>query len=83
MQSVLDVQRDHAELIRGAMQKLSIGGTLFFSNNFRKFKMDTDIVEEFAVSNITSTTLDPDFKRNPRIHNVWQIEHQRSPNTWI
>ncbi len=75
MQAVLDVQRDHVELIRGAMAKLSPEGTLLFSNNFRKFKMDPNISKEFAVNNITEQTFDPDFQRNQRIHNVWKIEH--------
>ncbi len=75
MQAVLDVQRDHPEMIRGAMQKLSLGGTLLFSNNFRKFKMDPDLSDEFVIRNITGQTFDPDFARNQRIHNVWRIEH--------
>ncbi|MCF7980509.1 MAG: bifunctional 23S rRNA (guanine(2069)-N(7))-methyltransferase RlmK/23S rRNA (guanine(2445)-N(2))-methyltransferase RlmL [Pseudomonadales bacterium] len=77
MQAVLDVQRDHIELIRGAMQKLTGEGTLIFSNNFRKFKMDDVIADEFVVSNITGETLDPDFGRNPRIHHVWKITHRK------
>ena len=76
MQAVLDVQRDHGELIRGAMGKLAPGGTLIFSNNFRKFKMDSDIEQAFAVENISAEMLDPDFERNPRIHNVWKITHK-------
>ena len=75
MQAVLDVQRDHAQLIRGAMAKLSAGGTLLFSNNFRKFRMDPDLSDEFVVCDITGQTFDPDFKRNQRIHHVWSIEH--------
>ena len=78
MQAVLDVQRDHGELIRGAMQKLAPGGTLIFSNNFRKFKMDNILFDQFAVEEITQQTLDPDFERNPRIHNVWKIQRKAS-----
>ena len=73
MQSVLDIQRDHAELIRKAMAKLNPEGKLIFSNNFRKFKMDQLISRQFNCENITPQTLDMDFQRNPRIHNVWLI----------
>ena len=73
MESVLDVQRDHAELIRDTMTKLSPNGVLIFSNNFRKFKMDELISRQFSVENITPQALDMDFERNPRIHNVWKI----------
>ena len=73
MESVLDVQRDHPELIRQAMAKLNPEGTLVFSNNFRKFKLDELTSRQFNCENITQQTLDTDFERNPRIHNVWLI----------
>ena len=73
MESVLDVQRDHPELIRQAMAKLNPKGTLVFSNNFRKFKLDELTSRQFSCENITQQTLDSDFERNPRIHNVWLI----------
>ena len=73
MESVLDVQRDHPELIRQAMAKLNPEGTLVFSNNFRKFKLDELTSRQFSCENITQQTLDSDFERNPRIHNVWLI----------
>ena len=76
MQSALDVQRDHGHLIRDSMAKLAPGGSLYFSNNFRKFKLDDLISRQFAVENITADTLDVDFQRNPRIHNVWHIQRR-------
>jgi len=60
-------------LIRSSMAKLAPGGTLIFSNNFRKFKMDELTLRQFNCQNITPQTLDMDFERNPRIHNVWLI----------
>ncbi|MFP6834410.1 MAG: bifunctional 23S rRNA (guanine(2069)-N(7))-methyltransferase RlmK/23S rRNA (guanine(2445)-N(2))-methyltransferase RlmL, partial [Porticoccaceae bacterium] len=65
MESVLDVQRDHPELIRQAMAKLNPEGTLVFSNNFRKFKLDELTSRQFNCENITQQTLDTDFERNP------------------
>jgi 23S rRNA (guanine2445-N2)-methyltransferase / 23S rRNA (guanine2069-N7)-methyltransferase len=76
MEEVLDVQRDHAELIRDTMTKLAPNGLLIFSNNFRKFKMDELITRQFAVENITAQALDMDFERNPKIHNVWKISRR-------
>ncbi len=81
MQSVLDIQRDHAELLRDSMSRLAPGGTLYFSNNFRKFKMDPLVSRQFAVENITVGTLDIDFQRNPRVHNVWRITRRETFGT--
>ena len=78
MESVLDVQRDHPELIRQAMTKLNPEGILVFSNNFRKFKLDELISRQFSCENITQQTLDNVFERNPRIHNVWIITKRSS-----
>ena len=78
MESVLDVQRDHPELIRQAMAKLNPEGILVFSNNFRKFKLDELTSRQFNCENITQQTLDTDFERNPRIHNVWLITKRSS-----
>ena len=75
MDSVLDIQRDHPQLIQQAMGILAPGGTLVFSNNFRKFSMDNSMLEEYKVENITDKTLDPDFQRNRKIHNCWLLQH--------
>lgn len=71
MRGVLDIQRDHARLIRQCMTLLAPGGSLVFSNNLRSFRMDEEVMNEFAVENLP--LLDRDFQRNPRIHNVWEI----------
>lgn len=75
MDSILDIQRDHAQLIDEAMAILAPGGTLVFSNNFRKFSMDESVMAKYQVDNITADTLDPDFQRNRKIHNCWLIKH--------
>lgn len=78
MDSVLDIQRDHGDMIRATMAKLAPQGVLIFSNNFRKFKLDTLTDRQFSCVNITPQTLDKDFERNPRIHNVWKITRRSS-----
>lgn len=76
MESVLDIQRDHPDLIQQAMAILAPGGTLVFSNNFRKFTMAESVELSYQVTNITNKTLDPDFQRNQKIHNCWLIQHK-------
>lgn len=76
MTDTFDVQRDHPAVIGAAMALLDAGGTLVFSNNFRKFKLDPELEARFAVEDITPRTLPRDFARNPKIHHCWLIRHQ-------
>lgn len=73
MENVFDVQRDHVWLLRQALQLLAAGGTLYFSNNYRKFKLDEAALAGLAIEDITEKTLPEDFKRNRRIHQCWRI----------
>lgn len=68
MTSSFDVQRDHLLLLRAAMKCLRPGGTLYFSNNRRGFKLDPQVMAEFECADISRETLDPDFIRHPKIH---------------
>ena len=70
-----DLQRDHVGLIRAAAARLDRNGVLYFSNNYRRFKMDLESLSaELVLDNITPATIDRDFERNPRIHNCWKIQ---------
>ena len=71
-----DVQKDHPALLRLAMQHLAKGGTLVFSSNFRKFKLDETLTRDFAVREISDETVPPDFQRNRRIHRCWEFRHR-------
>jgi len=73
MQDTLDIQRDHPALIRAAGRLLSPGGTLIFSTNFRRFRLDREGLAEFAVEDISRATLPKDFERNPRVHQCFKI----------
>ena len=68
-----DVQRNHVELIRLAARLLTDDGLLIFSNNFRRFKLDDKLLQQFHVRDISAATIPEDFKRNPRIHQCWEI----------
>lgn len=70
-----DVQRDHNSLLKRAMNRLSSGGTLYFSNNYRGFELDEEVQAMFETVEITHETIGPDFKRNQKIHRAWKITH--------
>jgi 23S rRNA (guanine2445-N2)-methyltransferase / 23S rRNA (guanine2069-N7)-methyltransferase len=74
MEDILDVQRDHAELIHQCMELLASGGKLVFSTNAQKFKLDDATVARYKVTDISRATLPEDFKRNPRIHQCYELE---------
>jgi len=72
-----DVQRHHGELIRACMRRLTPDGLLVFSNNFRRFKLDADIDEDFEVREWpTQASIPVDFERDPKIHRVFDIRHR-------
>ena len=76
MEGVFDIQRDHVQLLDLAMARLAPGGVLYFSNNFRKFQLDEGLAARYVVEDISASTVDPDFARNPKIHRAWRIRAQ-------
>jgi 23S rRNA (guanine2445-N2)-methyltransferase / 23S rRNA (guanine2069-N7)-methyltransferase len=74
MDDILDVQRDHGSLIDHCMALLAHGGKLVFSTNAQKFKLDGMLGERYKVTDISRATLPEDFKRNPRIHQCYELE---------
>lgn len=78
MADVLDIQRDHVGLIKRCVELLTPGGTLYFSTNFQRFKLDSEALESFDIDDISLSTLDPDFKQRPKIHYCWMIREKRS-----
>ena len=68
-----DVQRDHARLLQLCGERLLPGGTVLFSNNFRRFKLDEAALGGFAIRDISSSTIPFDFERNARIHKAWEL----------
>ncbi|MDD1638509.1 MAG: bifunctional 23S rRNA (guanine(2069)-N(7))-methyltransferase RlmK/23S rRNA (guanine(2445)-N(2))-methyltransferase RlmL, partial [Methylococcaceae bacterium] len=74
MDDVFDIQKDHVQLIKNAVALLAPGGVLYFSTNFRRFKMDKPALSGLILEDITATTIPEDFSRNPRIHYCWKIQ---------
>ncbi len=68
MQREFDVQGDHAGLLEMAGKLLAPGGTIVFSNNYQKFRLDPAVADRFEVEDITRATIPEDFARNARIH---------------
>ncbi|TRW98520.1 bifunctional 23S rRNA (guanine(2069)-N(7))-methyltransferase RlmK/23S rRNA (guanine(2445)-N(2))-methyltransferase RlmL [Candidatus Methylobacter oryzae] len=74
MDEVFDIQTDHVQLISHAVSLLSPGGVLYFSTNFRRFKIDKQALSDLIVDDISAATIPEDFARNPKIHYCWRIQ---------
>lgn len=73
MEGHFDVQRDHVALLEACLARLRPGGTLYFSNNLKRFRMDPEFAERWSARDITADTIDFDFRRTPQIHCCWRI----------
>jgi len=69
-----DVLTGHAELLTNLAERMSRGGVIYFSTNFRRFKLDEGALARahLSVRDITSQTIPEDF-RNKRIHRCWRL----------
>jgi 23S rRNA (cytosine1962-C5)-methyltransferase len=75
MDGILDIQRDHVQLIENAMRILHRDGELYFSNNLRSFVLDeAHLAKKFQILALSSKTIPDDF-RDKRIHQSWCIRH--------
>ncbi len=71
MADVLDTQRDHVQLINQCIELLTPGGELYFSTNYRRFKLAEDEIQGRATE-ITKQTQSPDFRKK-NLHRCWRI----------
>ncbi len=72
-----DVQRDHISLLQLALPRLAMDGVLYFSNNYRRFRLDETALSSFCDwTEISAATFDPDFVRRPNMHRVWRIRRR-------
>ncbi len=68
-----DVQRCHVELLTLLAGKMSPGGVVYFSNNYRRFKLyQQDLSELYSIRDISARTIPEDF-RNKHIHQCWRM----------
>jgi len=68
-----DVQRDHVRLLKLCGERLLPGGTILFSANFRRFRLDEAALPEFEVRDTSAMTIPFDFERNSRIHKSFEL----------
>jgi 23S rRNA (guanine2445-N2)-methyltransferase / 23S rRNA (guanine2069-N7)-methyltransferase len=68
-----DVARDHAELLELVARNLAPGGVVWFSTNFRRFRLDAErLAARYAIREVTARTLPEDF-RDARAHRAWRL----------
>ena len=78
MEQDFDVQRDHVQLLTLAAELLTPDGTIVFSNNYTRFRLDRDGLAAFEIEDIGRRTLPKDFERNPRIHACYVLRRRAS-----
>ena len=66
-----EVQRDHAPLLNRLLTQMKPTGLIYFSTNFRRFKIDESDIKG-QCREISRQTVPEDY-RNKRIHRCWQI----------
>lgn len=74
MVGIFDVQRDHAGLLEKVHRRLSPGGVVWFSTNFRRFKPDERAMSRLfpELVEVSSKTVPLDF-RDKKIHRCWRL----------
>jgi 23S rRNA (guanine2445-N2)-methyltransferase / 23S rRNA (guanine2069-N7)-methyltransferase len=75
-EGTLDIVRDQVALVTAAMSVLSPGGTLYFSNNHRRFELAQELQQRYSVEDITAKTIPEDFSRRRDIHRCWCFQHR-------
>ncbi|HLT22126.1 MAG TPA: class I SAM-dependent methyltransferase [Bacteriovoracaceae bacterium] len=75
MDEDLDIQEDHALLVRNCMRLLDPKGELYFSTNKKKFELHPIISEHYDVKEISHWTIPLDFHHS-NIHRCFLISHK-------
>jgi len=75
MDDILDIQADHALLIRNCMRLLNEGGELYFSTNKKKFELHPIVSEHYLVKEQSHWTIPLDFHHS-NIHRSYLISHK-------
>ena len=67
-----EVQSRHVELLVKVHDVMRMKGVVYFSTNFRRFKLDESLSEIYEIREISKQTVPEDF-RNKRIHRCWRM----------
>ena len=73
MNDILDIQRDHVDLINQALQALAPQGVMFFSTNARKFELYSEQIHTTQIKDITKATTPFDFE-GKLLRWCWRME---------
>ncbi|MBX3357909.1 MAG: bifunctional 23S rRNA (guanine(2069)-N(7))-methyltransferase RlmK/23S rRNA (guanine(2445)-N(2))-methyltransferase RlmL [Phycisphaeraceae bacterium] len=70
-----EVLHGHVPLLTTLAPLMSPGGVVYFSTNFRRFKLDERSIAEAGLSSreISNRTVPPEY-RNRRIHRCWRLQ---------
>ncbi len=68
-----DVQSRHVELLTRLAAVMRPGGVVYFSTNFRRFKLEEEALADYQIREISKQTVPDDF-RNRRIHRCWKMQ---------
>ena len=77
MRGTFDVQRDHLRILRDALGILAPSGRLYFSTNYRRFRLDARAAALGAFEELTPGILPPDVQRKDALR-AWQVQHTPS-----
>ena len=72
MNQDLDIQRDHPWMLELILKMTAPGGVIYFSNNFRGFRLQADRLGLSSMEEITDQTVPPDFQYS-RPHRCWRL----------
>lgn len=72
MQKSFDVQKDHVALITDTARLLAPGGVLYFSTNYREFRLSDRATGGLAVEETTPKSIPEDFRQKD-IHRCWRM----------
>ncbi len=73
MEGVLDIERDHPELIDACARLLAPAGLIVFSSNAQRFRLAETLSARYEIRDVSAATLPKDFERNPRIHRCYEL----------
>ncbi|WP_026770098.1 class I SAM-dependent methyltransferase [Asinibacterium sp. OR53] len=62
MKDILDIQRDHVELLNDVLAATVPGGQIYFSTNFTRFQLDAGAIHASDIKDITKATTPFDFE---------------------
>jgi 23S rRNA (cytosine1962-C5)-methyltransferase len=62
MKDILDIQRDHVELLNDVLAATVPGGQIYFSTNFTRFQLDAGAIHTTDIGDITKATTPFDFE---------------------